>query len=131
MRIFSILTLIALAGCATSHSASNPNPSLMVQFDTAKATLSPDGKRVIDNAVSQYNSNANPVMITVAGYADSQGDEYYNLSLSASRAETVKRALVGHGIPTTQVQMRAYGISEPMDGTQPTAPQNRRVVIAW
>jgi len=69
--------------------------------------------------------------IEVAGHTDRRGNDRYNMSLSRSRADSVRLALVMQGIPPALVKTIAYGETRPRvttaDGVQ--EPLNRRVEI--
>ncbi|MGI4802623.1 MAG: OmpA family protein, partial [Janthinobacterium lividum] len=64
-------------------------------------------------------------------HSDGTGNEYANVVLSARRAQAAKVALVARGIPADRMVISAYGVSQPIDGSDPKAPANRRVVITW
>jgi OOP family OmpA-OmpF porin len=104
--------------------------SLQVLFDADSATLSASGNDVIDHAARLFREG-NPVLMTVAGHSDGEGAELPNLILSARRAAMVKQALVARGIPAQRLEMVALGVAEPAVPANPTAPENRRVVITW
>jgi outer membrane protein OmpA-like peptidoglycan-associated protein len=104
--------------------------SLQVLFDVDSAALSGSGNDVIDHAARLFREG-NPVVMTVAGHADGDGAELPNLILSARRAAAVKQALVARGIPGDRLELVALGVAEPAVTANPTAPQNRRVVITW
>ena len=59
------------------------------------------------------------------------GSEFNNLLLSARRAEAVKQGLLARGIPADRVKVQALGASDPVNASDPTSPENRRVVIQW
>ena len=143
--------VLLAAGCATSpppaqQASSAPPPaaqpaaapakpaagadSLQVLFDVNSAALSPAADGVIDHAARLFREG-NPVVMTVAGHSDRDGSELGNLILSAKRAATVKQALVARGIPDRRLELLAFGVTEPAMPDNPTAPDNRRVVITW
>lgn len=154
MRVHHLLTagvgLLLMAGCASQPSSSEasaapapapaatpakaPAPagadSLVVLFPVDSAALSGAADGTVDHAARLFREG-NPVVMTVTGYSDAQGQEFANLILSAQRAATVKAALVARGIPATRLEMVAYGVAEPAVQNNPTAPENRRVVITW
>ena len=74
--------------------------------------------------------DVNPSRMFVAGYSDTLGDDYYNLLLSARRAQAVKEGLVARGIPADRLLLQAYGTSEPASNGDQGA-DNRRVVVTW
>ena len=75
--------------------------------------------------------DAGPALMYASGYADSTGDDYRNILLSAKRAQVVKEGLVARGIPADHLLIQAFGQSEPVDNSNPASPENRRVVVTW
>jgi outer membrane protein OmpA-like peptidoglycan-associated protein len=101
----------------------------IVFFEFDKSSLTPDARRVVDNAAAAYKSGKSGVAI--AGYTDLSGTQQYNLALSKRRADTVKAALVRDGVPASAIDESWHGKENPR---VPTAegvrePQNRRVEI--
>ena len=114
---YALFMLPFLAGCcsstASTFSGLTSSSDMTVLFDDGKASLSSNGNQVIHQAADHYKAGS-PVVLTVIGHSSSNGNENDNLELSAERAEKVKSALVQHGIPTQNIRMQAYGISEPV-----------------
>jgi OOP family OmpA-OmpF porin len=102
----------------------------IVFFEFDKSSLTPDGKKVVDAAAAAYKTGKSDVAI--AGYTDLAGSQQYNLALSHRRADTVKAALIGDGVPANAIGESWYGKESPRvptaDGVR--EPQNRRVEIA-
>ena len=69
--------------------------------------------------------------MTVARHSDRTGAGLTNLFLSGRRAAVVKEALVARAIPADRLELVAYGIPEPAVPGNPTALDNRRMVIGW
>lgn len=69
--------------------------------------------------------------VRIAGHADDQGKNRYNLRLSARRAKSVRDELVGLGVDSALLSSRHYGESRPrVRGRSETArAANRRVEI--
>ncbi len=67
--------------------------------------------------------------ICVAGYADSVGDEAYNLSLSRARAEAVAEVLVRYGVGNELVTV-GYGEAF-APGDELADPNARRVDVSF
>ena len=65
------------------------------------------------------------------GIRNRLADEYNNLLLSAQRAEAVKRGLVARGIPADKLLLQAFGQSDAANKANPTAAENRRVIVTW
>ena len=104
----------------------------LVFFDWDRATITPDGMRVIQQAAEAYRAGA-PVQIQVTGYTDASGSAGYNQRLSERRANNVANALARVGVPRNQMAVSGRGKS---DQRVPTAdgvrePQNRRVEIVF
>jgi OmpA-OmpF porin, OOP family len=99
-------------------------------FDTAKATLKPEGKAKLDDLVSKMGGIALEVIIAV-GHTDSVGGEAYNQKLSVQRAESVKAYLVGKGVEKNRVYTEGKGKKQPVadNKTAEGRKKNRRVEI--
>ncbi|HUC67422.1 MAG TPA: flagellar motor protein MotB [Stellaceae bacterium] len=75
-----------------------------------------------------------PNPVTVTGHTDSipypGGGKYTNWELSADRANSSRRALVGDGIPESRFA-RVVGVADrdPLLPDQPASPRNRRITI--
>ena len=69
--------------------------------------------------------------VTVIGHADTQGDDDYNMALSARRADAVRRDLLARGVPPAVIETRALGRGALAVDTPPEVdePANRRVEI--
>jgi outer membrane protein OmpA-like peptidoglycan-associated protein len=104
----------------------------IVFFDFDKATLTPDGKKVVDAAAAAFKSGGNP-QLQLSGYTDLAGTAAYNLKLSQRRADTVAAALEKDGVPKSVITTHAMGKTNPRvptaDGVR--EPQNRRVEIVF
>ena len=104
--------------------------SIQVTFASGSDRMMADANKQLDIAARLFR-DVRPVMMFAVGYSDADGAEFDNLVLSARRARTVKAALVARGIPANQILLRAYGQSDPIDKANPTAPENRRVLVTW
>ena len=69
--------------------------------------------------------------LLIEGHTDSDGPNEYNLSLSESRAESVKKILLAGEIAAERMEIKGYGESKPIaDNSTPAGKaQNRRVEI--
>lgn len=109
-----------------------PTRTFLVFFQFDRASLTPDGRKVVDAAAAAYKQEGH-ARVSVAGYTDLAGTQAYNLRLSRRRAETVRAALIKDEVPAGEIEVAAYGKEHPR---VPTAngvrnPQNRRVEIAF
>lgn len=99
-----------------------------VNFDTNRATIRPDSRPILDNAVNVLNENSS-VSVRVEGHTDSRGSDAYNQQLSQKRAESVVAYLVGAGIDASRLIPVGYGESAPVapNDTSENMFRNRRV----
>jgi len=99
-----------------------------VNFDFDKATLRPESKPILDNAVRVLKDNAS-VDVRVEGNTDSRGSEDYNLKLSQRRAEAVVDYLTSMGIDGSRLTPVGLGESNPVapNDTPENMFHNRRV----
>ena len=102
-----------------------------VLFDFNSADLRPEygEKKMMLVDFLQQNPDT---YVVVAGFADSVGDEEYNLGLSERRAESVKSALTNAGIDGDRVVTLWFGELNPVadNMTDEGRQLNRRVEIA-
>lgn len=103
---------------------------VVVDFASGGATITPEAERQLDLSARLFR-DAHALVMFVDGHSDGTGNEYANVVLSARRAQAAKVALVARGIPADRMVISAYGVSQPIDGSDPKAPANRRVVITW
>lgn len=83
-----------------------------VNFDTDKDTILPESYPELDSAadiIIQYVQYIEK--IEIEGHTDSRASEAHNLSLSQRRAESVKKYLVGKGVPAEKLVPIGYGES--------------------
>jgi OOP family OmpA-OmpF porin len=109
-----------------------PAKDYLVFFDWNKATLTPEARRIVADAMA-YAKSSGAKMIRVVGYTDRSGTPRYNLKLSVRRAEAVREEIKRLGVPATTVEIEGKGESDPLvptpDGVR--EPQNRRAVISF
>lgn len=109
-----------------------PTPSNMIDvyFDFNKASLSPEGKQIVQQLATQIKATG-ATTVTVTGKTDLSGPDGYNLSLSRRRAEAVKAELVRDGVAASGIVVRYTGKREPpvptADGVR--EPRNRVVEV--
>ena len=104
----------------------------LVFFDWDRATITPDGQAIVQQAADAYKSGAR-VQIQVTGYTDRSGSVAYNQRLSERRANVVAAALARLGVARHDMAVSGRGEN---DNRVPTAkgvrePQNRRVEIVF
>ena len=99
-----------------------------VNFDFDKATIRPDAKSVLDEAVRTLAEEPN-VLVSVEGHTDSVGSDAYNEKLSERRADAVADYLAGAGVARRRLSTVGLGESKPVasNETEDGRAQNRRV----
>src|SRR5579864_273356 len=104
--------------------------TFIVFFEFDRATLTPEGLQVIQNASDAFRQTGS-ASVQIAGYTDLAGTQRYNLGLSKRRADAVRAQLVRDGVPDKVIQESWHGKENPRvptpDGVR--EPQNRRVEI--
>jgi OmpA-OmpF porin, OOP family len=107
-----------------------PPPAFIVFFDFDSATVTDQGRQVIEQAAAAAGEYG-AVRLIVTGHADRAGSEDYNMSLSLRRAKAVHDVLTARGIADGKIEVMAKGEDDPLvptpDGVR--EPQNRRVEI--
>ncbi|MCB0397600.1 MAG: PD40 domain-containing protein [Flavobacteriales bacterium] len=96
-------------------------------FETGKADLKPESYVELNKAIQLMK--ANPSMIVeVGGHTDNVGSDEANMKLSHDRARSVMDYLTKSGIPTTRLQAKGYGETEPIatNDTEEGRAANRR-----
>lgn len=77
-------------------------------FDFDKATLRPDGKKKLDDAVAKIQGLKLEVVLIV-GHTDRIGSDDYNQKLSEKRAAAVKEYVVAKGLEANRVYTEGKG----------------------
>lgn len=101
-----------------------------VNFDFDKATIRPDARPVLDEAIGILRQEG-AAAVVAEGYTDSVGSPAYNQTLSERRAESVRRYLINGGIEPGRVRTEGFGESQPVasNDTADGRAQNRRVEL--
>lgn len=103
---------------------------LNINFDTDKATLKPDGQKIVDEIYVLLNTNQN-LKLSIEGHTDNVGSATRNKQLSTERANTVMYALAGKGIDIKRLKAIGFGSEKPIkaNDTEENKAQNRRVEL--
>jgi len=99
-----------------------------VNFETGKATLTPESMPVLDDLVNQLQANT-AITLEVSGHTDSRGNAANNQLLSQQRAQSVADYLVSKGVARERLTVKGYGSAKPIasNKTAEGRLQNRRV----
>ena len=101
-----------------------------VLFNVDKAELSAEGMRTAQK-LADVLAQEPKSMVLIEGFTDSTGSSSHNLDLSQRRADAVRQALVGMGVPGNKISTKGYGAAYPVAGNNDAASRqlNRRVEI--
>jgi OmpA-OmpF porin, OOP family len=104
--------------------------AIYVNFDTGKATITPDSAQILDDAAAAIKA-AGSMRVEVAGHTDNVGTPEANQRLSEERAKAVMAAIVQRGIQADQLTAKGYGQTAPIadNRTEEGRSKNRRVEL--
>ena len=103
---------------------------LQMTFANASWTLTETDKATANTLTQVLMEPANATkVVEIGGHTNSTGSAARNDILSKKRAEAVKDFLVANGVPADRLKTVGYGAAQPLQGTDPAAPANRRVVL--
>jgi outer membrane protein OmpA-like peptidoglycan-associated protein len=101
-----------------------------ILFDTGKDTLRSESIPVLE-ALAGALKESPEVVYRIEGHTDDRGGQAPNQTLSEKRAASVKKWLVGKGIPDKQLQTKGFGMSRPAlpNDSEAGRAANRRVEV--
>ena len=99
-----------------------------VNFATSSAQLTDGSKAQLDD-LAKIMKAFPKVDVKVEGHTDNVGNEAANLTLSKSRAASVKTYLVGHGVAQSRIATNGFGSTKRIadNATAEGKAQNRRI----
>jgi outer membrane protein OmpA-like peptidoglycan-associated protein len=99
-----------------------------INFDTGKATPTPDSEPVLVEMARMLETNASWVML-VAGHTDNVGAKEMNLTLSRQRSDAVIAWLANRGVEKTRLVAAGFGDTRPLaeNDSEEGRQKNRRV----
>jgi outer membrane protein OmpA-like peptidoglycan-associated protein len=102
----------------------------ILYFRSEAADVAPAWRPTLASAIAAVKAEPN-VDVSVVGHTDAAGTDAFNMDLSLRRAEAVRDALVGAGIPAQVIQLAYHGAHDPVAATPPDGhqPLNRRVEV--
>jgi outer membrane protein OmpA-like peptidoglycan-associated protein len=101
-----------------------------LRFDSGKSAIAPQYRAIL-NRVAGVLTPLKGYSIYVYGYTDDSGTKEHNLELSASRARSVRAALVKAGVDPGLISTKGFGKSKLLvrDSNAKARAANRRVEI--
>jgi outer membrane protein OmpA-like peptidoglycan-associated protein len=97
-------------------------------FDSGSAVLDAKALTIVEQ-FAEYCPTSGKYRISLTGHTDTVGSATYNGALSLRRAEAIKQALIGRGVPADRIATSGRGAAQLLIQTQDQVkePQNRRV----
>ena len=122
----------AQAEAAPAAAPAEEQDSLTVYFDSGSTRVANEQETTLDQAARLFREGS-PIVMIVAGGADTVGDPDENLERSVERADAVVDGLVARGIPAERLQLVGRGNTDlAVDtGVGVESRENRRVEITW
>ena len=102
-----------------------------VHFQHDSADILPDSMALIQEAADVLKKRPDIKMLEIQGHTDNTGTPAYNKRLSGERAETVRQALVDHGVEESRLVAKGYGQDRPLvpNTSDANRAKNRRVQL--
>lgn len=100
----------------------------VVEFELNSDQLTTEGRELLDGILEALRLFPD-VPVEIAGHADSQGDDSFNMDLSFRRAEAVLAYLVAGGASPDRFAVVGYGETRPIadNSTEEGRARNRRI----
>lgn len=100
---------------------------LNVEFDTDQAVIKKQYSGQVKE-LAQLIKHFSGSSVIIEGHTDSSGGKRHNIKLSLRRAAAVKKALIGYGIGSEKITLKAYGSAKPVadNATAQGKQRNRR-----
>ncbi len=95
-----------------------------VHFEFNKDKIRPESFPLLDAVVDVLIKNPD-IKVEIQGHTDNVGAARYNKDLSNRRAGSVRKYLVGHGVPPERLTSMGYGMERPI--VDNTTDQNRQL----
>jgi outer membrane protein OmpA-like peptidoglycan-associated protein len=99
-----------------------------LNFEFGKADIKKDSLPYLDK-LAETMLKAKNWTLEIQGHTDDKGSDEFNLKLSQSRADAVKKYLVSKGIIADTITAKGFGESKPLvaNDTDANREKNRRV----
>ncbi|MCU0427669.1 MAG: OmpA family protein [Candidatus Kapabacteria bacterium] len=102
-----------------------------IEFETGKATIRQESLPLLRD-IAAYIKRTPKTMMEIRGHTDNRGGTEANQKLSEARATAVLTALLGMGVPKSQIRAVGFGEAQPLAGndTEENRRRNRRTEFA-
>jgi len=118
------------ADTAAAPTGPAPSLSLAIQFEPNSAHVRPESGAMLGTLVAAMQSpELKGTRFIIEGHSDARGAPAQNLKLSQERADEVRLYLVALGVHPARLKAVGKGSSQPANGTDPQAAENRRVRV--
>lgn len=97
-----------------------------IRFAESSARIDAASEAVLDEVAAALRPCLGGI-IAITGHTDNNGDETANRALSRARADAVRWALIGRGIPADGLRAEGLGAEKPLEGLTKEDPANRRI----
>ena len=110
--------------------SSAPSLALSIQFEPNSSRVRAESGSLLGSLVAALQSpELKASRFIIEGHADARGAAQRNLRLSQERAEEVRLYLVALGVHPSRLRAVGRGNSQPVNSSDPAAPENRRVRV--
>jgi len=101
----------------------------VINFATGSAQITADSREVIRRSADALKHAPAGTKVEIGGHTDNTGNQASNQTLSQSRADAVKAALVTDGVQAAMLETKGYGDTKPRatNDTEFGRFQNRRI----
>jgi outer membrane protein OmpA-like peptidoglycan-associated protein len=108
----------ALEGCPESVKVSIKDGSILilekVYFDTSRASLQKRSFEILNSVAQVIKEHPELGLVEVGGHTDDADSNPRNLTLSTSRAKTVREYLISKGVDAARLTAKGYGEESPL-----------------
>ncbi len=99
-----------------------------LNFETDKSVILPESYSELDG-LANFLKSYPFIVVYIDGHTDKVGTDAHNDQLSKDRADAVRTYLVKAGVVDNRMKTRAFGETQPIEGTEQPSLTNRRVEI--
>jgi len=110
IKLEARLSLHSIYFATNKPRVENPDGGLLPSQEQTLVSLAEDFKKYLETKPDAH--------LTLEGHADPRGSMEYNQALSERRVDRTKRFLVEHGVPTANLDTKAFGEQKNLDEAQ-------------